>query len=490
MRPRPAGSQREQGEEIVRQNQYMEGVVLGNILNTENIPPSAEKLSPADFFNPDHQKLFACMLSLHRRGESTGEVTLYEELTRTYGDGRERDLLIAHVPGLTKGLPSINQAGEAARVVKTDSALRQIAAVFDDERKQVWRFGCNPLAVAERVREKLTSIEESVRAPDTGSALKIWENIPDVASLTQVQYEYLVPGLIPKAAVVLVTGLPGTHKTNLEMSIGWAVSEGGFFLGRQCSKAPVLVLDRENPQAVIQERMHLLKITPSALFKWWGLWSDEPPLLSDPRLLAIARDLKPLIFFDTLIRFIGDCDENDASEIKIQMEFARRLASAGATPILLHHAPWSWANDGNKFFRGSVDILGASDLGYSLAADGHDDRELTLAVEKTRYGEKFTLKLRTPDFRSGVGFELASSPANSPVDAIVEWVQQQGGESTREKIKRRKGYRRSSSIMVLNQALQQGRLVEGKRGMISVPVSGTDHFSFSAPQTGTDGNGQ
>ena len=174
-------------------------------------------------------------------------------------------------------------------------------------------------------------------------------------------------------------------------------------VGREVMRTPVLYLDRENPLALIRERLNILCGGPG-VFNPWGTWcADQPPMLGDPRLLKFAKQ-GCLIIFDSLIRF-HDADENSASEMRVVMGHLRSLAAAGATVVALHHRGKSESSN----YRGSTDILGAVDVGFKLSRTDDGLLELTTVGVKNRVGPDIRLTVR-PDFATGQ-FPVVESPA-------------------------------------------------------------------------------
>ena len=200
--------------------------------------------------------------------------------------------------------------------------------------------------------------------------------------------------MIPESAVVLLAGEPASFKTWLAQVLARGISTGGMALGRQANQRNVLFLDRENPVGVVRERARILRMTSTSSLRYWGGWEgDLPPLLGDIRLREIARDFKPLMFFDSLLRF-HQGDENSAKDMAPVMANLRDLANLGASPFVIHHTP---KNDAYKF-RGSTDILAAVDLAYSLSMN-HKTGNLSLNCFKNRFGREFEMVLR-PDLEN------------------------------------------------------------------------------------------
>jgi AAA domain len=253
-----------------------------------------------------------------------------------------------------------------------------------------------------------------------GHTIRCWEEIPDVFALDAPAIEWMVDGILPRASVTLLAGEPGSYKTWLALALLRGVATGGNFLGRKCAQASVLYLDRENPLAVMRERLAVLGIEQSvaADCRIWGGWlADAPPGIGDIRILEIVRERRPLIVFDSLIRFHAAADENSATEMSMVMADLRALANAGATVVALHHKP---KNEG-AHYRGSSDIAGGVDTAWAVSRD-RDAGLLRLECVKSRFAEEFSLTLR-PELSglSGMGdFIVTDSPEASSEQSDVE----------------------------------------------------------------------
>ncbi len=271
--------------------------------------------------------------------------------------------------------------------------------------------------------------ESEQHRQDAGGAqiIRCWEEIPDVFALDAPATEWMVEGILPRASVTLLAGEPGSYKTWLALALLRGVASGGNFLGRKCAQSSVLYLDRENPLAVMRERLAVLGIdslaappagagvSAAADSRIWGGWLDDaPPGIGDMRMLEIARERRPLIVFDSLIRFHAAADENSAPEMAVVMADLRALANAGATVVALHHKPKS---EGSHY-RGSSDIAGGVDTAWAVSRD-RDAGLLRLECFKSRYAEEFSLTLR-PELGSSGDFVVTDSPEASTEQTDVE----------------------------------------------------------------------
>lgn len=232
-----------------------------------------------------------------------------------------------------------------------------------------------------------------------------WDQIPGVRELRPQRVEWLVDGMVPRGGVTLLAGESGTGKTWLGLLLAAGVAGGATFLGRNCHRADVLYLDRENPESLIFERAQLLGLdTASPNLKLWGGWAAEPPpLIGDTRLLQLAAERRPLILVDSLIRF-HEMDENSATAMATVMNELRRLAFAGASVVVLHHKP----KGDTSQYRGSSDIRAAVDVAFGIRRESDTDL-VKFACFKNRLAAEFALLLR-PEIESARDFVVASAP--------------------------------------------------------------------------------
>jgi hypothetical protein len=234
--------------------------------------------------------------------------------------------------------------------------------------------------------------------------IRAWDEIPDVMTLAAPKTEWIVEGLIPRASVTLLAGEPGSYKSWLALTLLRSVMTGGKFLERECAALTALYLDRENPLTVVRDRLAMLGIESLGSTKIWGGWlPDAPPTIGDRRLLEMARERRPLIIFDSLIRF-HSADENSATEMAEVMQNLRALANAGATVVAQHHKPKA---EGSHY-RGSSDIAGGVDTAFSVSRD-RQAGILKFECFKSRFVEEFSMTLR-PDLTGAGDFVVSEAP--------------------------------------------------------------------------------
>lgn len=304
----------------------------------------------------------------------------------------------------------------------------------------------------------------------TSSVIRGWDEIPDVLTLAAPKADWLVEGLLPSASVTLLAGEPGSYKTWLALALLRGVDGGGSFLGRRCTQNAVLYLDRENPLRVVQERLAVLGITEPRGSRVWGGWlADAPPAIGDARLLEIAQQRRPLIVFDSLIRF-HDSDENSASEMAPVMGGLRSLAHAGATVVVLHHKPKSEGS----LYRGSSDIAGGVDTAVAVSRDRVAGL-LRFECFKNRFAEEFTLTLRPDLAASGDFIVSGSADGNSEqddVDRLAEVIRRNPGQPKEKVIAASRVPQRLARVLIERFDGQLWRSEQGaRRSILYFPVS-------------------
>src|SRR5262249_5958433 len=145
-----------------------------------------------------------------------------------------------------------------------------------------------------------------------------------------------------------------------------------------------LYLDKENRRQTIANRLDQLDV-PLSLVSYRGGWSAPPPGMADElELLELAGGYKPLIIFDSLVRF-QVTEVKGISEMSGVMALFRRLVNAGATVIVLHHCSKGYLSKGIDKLRGAGDIGAAADLVFILERD-REGGTIDFRCEKDRDG--------------------------------------------------------------------------------------------------------
>jgi hypothetical protein len=249
--------------------------------------------------------------------------------------------------------------------------------------------------------------------------------LPDVRTFAAQEIEFLVPGVVVKNTITLITGPPGSGKTTLALWMGNAVARGGEILGGTCEQHPVLYMTREMPAALAADMARRFQIDngPDTNFVMWGPWSDELP--PEPAATCIQEwvsqcEIPPLIIIDPCIAFFPPgASENDSVAVRQFLEQGRALLRAGAAGVIyLHHTgKAASAQD----FRGSSDFMAAVDLGYKVSNSGDNLLDkLVMKLWRPRFGkERDTLVLQYSE-RDGVASFKSDEGPTAVRDSITQ----------------------------------------------------------------------
>ena len=380
-----------------------ESRLVGGLLLDNGMITHCGQVVPEDFSSEICAESWRVILECSWAGISFDEETLIDKLTTR---GLSLDFSVA-LEWMHNAEPaSVTRCRNRAEIIVRLAQRRRLAKELERFQTAIYDRTISSAAIAEGMLAATALLHEKsdgIRQP---------EDVPDVFSLDAREISYLVPDLIPKGAVTLLTGSPGEGKSSLALGMTASCARGREFIARPCEQIECLYIDKENPLALVQHRMNIIAGGPVPKLTIWGGWNkQEPPSIEDPLLLKWATERRLLIVFDSLVRF-HDADENSASEMRNVMAHARRLADVGGTVLLLHHRSKTEANK----YRGSSDILAAVDVAYSLETV---DGGLRLHRFKSRFSSERIFPLRA-DFAAGT-FELledSDTERTNDVEAI------------------------------------------------------------------------
>lgn len=229
------------------------------------------------------------------------------------------------------------------------------------------------------VRNQKAKAQSTVSVEDT---LALIRNQPP-ESFDWQDIKYLIEPLIPKGALVLITGKPGSGKSTLVMHWCNEMAQAG---------AEVLYLDRDNPLFIAEERVERFGGRTAKNLMYWGLWTKdangeplEPPYPASDFLKDAVRKMNnPVLIFDTFASFSSG-DENDNAVVVATFRHLRHLTSLGATVLMIHHP----AKNGDSNSRGASAMEGAVDAGLKVVGTIEEGKLTRIEVEtfKTRIGD-------------------------------------------------------------------------------------------------------
>lgn len=194
--------------------------------------------------------------------------------------------------------------------------------------------------------------------------------------------KWLVDKLVPDAAITIFSGAPASCKTWITLHTAISVARGEPLFGEfATNQSGVLIIDEENSQRLVQERLFML----GALADLPIYFSPQPGFVLSNESVAetlaecATRDIK-VIIIDSLVR-IHVSDENSSGEMAAVFKQLRKFTAQDITLILTHHnrKPGVNADSGLNAMRGSSDIPASIDSHIAISR-----RKDSLVVHQTK----------------------------------------------------------------------------------------------------------
>ena len=218
-----------------------ERAVLGGLMLTSGLATElAAHVQAADFYRPDHGRLFQLLLDLEARGEPTELAAVCERLVREgtadqYGG-------LSYVSGLPDSLPSTANLDYYAALVRDRAQRRRLVFAAQEIAERVL-VGAEEwpdlLCAAEGLLQPLTQAPEiATWHPASEIATEVYhlakvaadQGQPPGVSSGYLDLDRMLGALAPSDLVILAAR-PAMGKTALAMSIAANVARGGHAVG-------------------------------------------------------------------------------------------------------------------------------------------------------------------------------------------------------------------------------------------------------------------
>lgn len=151
---------------------------------------------------------------------------------------------------------------------------------------------------------------------------------------------YIVDKVIPEKSNILFYAKGGSGKSTVATQMAAAIMSGTPFMGMKTIKRPVVIIDYENPLAVLSKRLKVVD-GAEAIYFWPG--GANPPQLNKQawkELKSLVLTLvNPLIIIDTLSSACSGLDILSNGDFSPVMQRIVELRNCGATIIIMHHTP-------------------------------------------------------------------------------------------------------------------------------------------------------
>lgn len=365
----------------------LEEALLGDLWREPDVrlPAVADLVDLADFYSEAHAHVFAALLTLSADGNGLIDLdTVARHLTRQglleAAGGRDR-LQQIHMAG--NGAWRRN-ATEVARLAASRRWVN-IAAEID----RAARDGLDPTGIVDRADQLRTA--PTVRLLSTGELVAL------------PPPEWLVDGLVPAAALVLLYGPSTAGKSFVAIDLAAHVATGRRWHSHDVRPGRVLYVAGEGVAGVARR-----------INAWCDRYSTDPATLDvdwlpqainltdDHACADLARRAAAsgttLVIVDTLARCTPGVDENSGRDVGHVIANCERIRETGATVVLVHHS----GKDLDKGARGHSSLKAATDAELELSIAGKGLAGLKNTKQKDAAAAEPMLLRITPHLDSAV----------------------------------------------------------------------------------------
>lgn len=197
--------------------------------------------------------------------------------------------------------------------------------------------------------------------------------------------EWTLESLLPKRAIVLLSGQPKDGKSTWVIRLLAAISHNHqYFCGLRLRPGKVLIAATQEAAHLWGDRKEQHDLDPKVIHVQMGPNGHLRPFQGKARWSdweAFARHIAEqvrkhgygLVVIDTLSDFWPVADENDAAQVTRAVNILRQIADAGATVLLVSHNRKAEGTNGLAV-RGSNALAGFADVLIELRRESSDPR--------------------------------------------------------------------------------------------------------------------
>lgn len=246
------------------------------------------------------------------------------------------------------------------------------------------RFSGGMLGVVQTIRSGMRIGENNPRHPMKAEAtVPVFSGgklqLRRMSDVGVEKIDWLWPGVLARGHITLISGDPGTGKSQLSLSLAATVSNGGAWpvTGGRVEPGNVIILSREDrAEDTIKPRLMAAGADDSRVFVVGdvddGADGRDFRLKADMALLAAAcRELGSvsLIIIDPVSSYMGDGDINNAGDVRsITNELASLVHDYKASVLMITHNSKGQGSAGAKV-TGSHAWLAAARTAFSVTKD-------------------------------------------------------------------------------------------------------------------------
>jgi hypothetical protein len=276
-----------------------------------------------------------------------------------------------------------SEAGKLRRIGLPVAAISAALLMVNQER-------CKPPLDTSEVQIIANSMGRYEPASQKGETdLTKWRNqFKEIHQMEEGNVRFLIDSFLPEG-INFIGGLPGGGKTWFALSMARALTTGKKFLGNFAVPEPlnVIYLTPEVGERSFKKRVERMQVNPDRFL--CRTMNQGLMMLDDPYLLEAVRELMPVVFLDTAVRFSPADSENDAAaNAKGLATLLFQLITAGARGVVgIHHSTKNAGReqlDLQNTLRGTGDIAAMCDSVYGLKVISQDNLEIEVSCVKPR----------------------------------------------------------------------------------------------------------
>lgn len=241
------------------------------------------------------------------------------------------------------------------------------------------------------------------------------------AELESGDVKLYIEGVLPEGITAL-GALSAAGKTWFALAMARALTTGKQFLSVFAvpEAVNVIYLCPEMGARAFRKRLEKMRIPMNERFYCQTVGDGVTPL-DDPSLEAAVKELKPVVFLDTAVRFNPSEDENSARQNSslLASDLFRLIRWGAGAAVCLHHSP-KYAKDAEfmtleNVLRGTGDLGAMCDAVWGLQhdkrkSDNHKDWDYEYLEESEQLTRLYVRCVKPRDFDAAPAFRVQGRP--------------------------------------------------------------------------------
>lgn len=228
-----------------------------------------------------------------------------------------------------------------------------------------------------------------------------------------------ISSILPEG-ITFIGSLAGVGKTFIALSMAKALRSGRAFVGVFAVPeiVPVLYLVPEMGQRAFRRRLEKFGLVADEGFRCQTI-SDGVCRLDDPRLEAAIKELHPVVFLDTAVRFNPAEDENASRQnaALLASDLFRLIKWGARSVVCLHHSPKLAAEADymtlENVLRGTGDMGAMCDAVWGLQHDRRKNGrkvDVEYLKESQQQTRLYMECVKSRDFDAALAFRVHGRP--------------------------------------------------------------------------------